>query len=241
MTASNNSYWLYGKHAVLAALNNPNRKIHTILATDSTAKEVKQALGARQVKISTAQQIDASMKSTTSAHQGIAAFVEPLTTRSLNDFIKKIASKKKSVVIALDQVTDPQNAGAIIRSCVAFGADGVIVTKHNSFPENGLLAKASCGTIENIDLITVANLSNSFEELKEQGFWVIGMDGDGKEEISKIREYDKLVIVLGAEGAGIRRLTKENCDLITRINISDNAESLNVSVATAIALYEFNR
>lgn len=240
MSQSKQAYWLYGKHAVVSALKNPLRKVHQVLATDSTVRELKKDLNGYTPKVVHGSQIDSVLKSVNNVHQGIAAQVEPLKQYSINELLKDLSSKK-SVIVALDGITDPQNAGAIIRSCVAFNVDALLVTKHNSFAENGHLARASVGTIENIKIASVPNLSHAFENLKEQGYWIIGLDGDGKEDISKVREYDKIVLVLGAEGAGIRRLTKENSDLLVKIKISENCESLNVSVATAIALFEFNR
>lgn len=240
MTAKHTAYWLYGKHSVFSALKNPKRVFHSILVTENFAKDNEALLENHEYEIATASHIDSAIKANNNSHQGIAALVDPLEYKTINEFIKKVKEKSRSVLVALDQITDPQNAGAIIRSCAAFSADGILVTKHNSFPENAVLAKASSGTVENIDIISVANLSNSFDELKKNGFWIIGLDGEGQENVSKLKEYDKVVIVLGAEGTGIRRLTKENCDLIAKINISNDVESLNVSVATAIALYEFN-
>ena len=141
----------------------------------------------------------------------------------------------------LDQVTDPHNIGAILRSAAAFEAAAVILPDANAPEESGTLAKSACGGLEIVPLIRVPNLVRAIETLKKVGFWVIGLDGSAKKTMAQDKLPAKTVFILGSEGDGLRRLTAENCDYMLKLPISDKMESLNVSNAAAIALYEFNR
>lgn len=224
-------FLIFGKHAVLAAIGNPARTVHRVLATKNTADELNLAA---QAEIVHPQEIDKLLPPGT-VHQGIAAEVARLPEKGVEDV------KDAAIIVILDQVTDPHNVGAILRSCAAFGAAAVIVHDKNSPEETGVLAKSASGALETIPLIRVTNISSAMEELKEYGFWCIGLDGEAKEHINKIHDYEKVVLVLGAEGKGIRRLVRENCDLLAKVPINDSIESLNVSNAAAVALYEITR
>jgi 23S rRNA (guanosine2251-2'-O)-methyltransferase len=224
------TYWLYGKHAVEAALANVDRVVHKVLVTKNAANEMNLA----KATIATSQEIEKNLQEG-AVHQGVAAQVSPLADSSLGEI------KDATRVLILDQVTDPHNIGAILRSCAAFGAAAVIVQDKNAPQENAVMAKTASGALEAIPLISVINLSTAMEELKEYDFWCIGMAGEAKDDISKISDYNKIAIVMGAEGKGIRRLVKENCDLLVKIPIRSSIESLNVSNAAAIALYELSR
>jgi 23S rRNA (guanosine2251-2'-O)-methyltransferase len=243
--AKNNNYWMCGKHSVVAALNNPNRKFYELLITQSCKEELSgvmqftsKELGCN-VHIVDSKQIEKLSGLGSATHQGIALMVAPLEPISLKDVMAKTAAKKQSVIIAMDNITDPQNFGAIIRSACAFNADAIVTTKNNSASESAALSKASVGTIEKLGICVEANLSNAFKALQKSGYWVIGLDGSAKDDIKLIKKYDKVVIVLGSEGEGMRSLVKENCDLLVKIPIA-NTDSLNVSNAAAIALYEAN-
>ena len=144
-------------------------------------------------------------------------------------------------VLFLDQVTDPQNIGAIIRSCVAFDTLALIMQDKNSPAESGAMAKASAGMIEHLPLCHVTNLSRAIQQLKTAGFWTVGMDGYAKNTIDKIEKSGKTAIIMGSEGKGMRRLVEEACDITVKLPISPKVESLNVSTAAAIALYEINK
>lgn len=164
-------------------------------------------------------------------HQGAAALVHPLAEPPLHELYDA------KLLLLLDQVTDPHNVGAILRSAAAFGASAVIATDDHAAPENGALAKAACGALDIVPYIKITNLAATLEELKKQQFWCIGLEGDTKLTIDKARTYDKKALVLGAEGKGLRRLTAEKCDLLVKIPIQPAMESLNVSNAAAVALY----
>jgi 23S rRNA (guanosine2251-2'-O)-methyltransferase len=230
------SYWLYGLHAVRAALLNERREIRRMIATSQAAEKLANELEVRNIKpqLKSAQEISSALPSG-SVHQGVALEVKPLATHSLEEYLQKTRTQKPLVL--LDQVTDPHNVGAIIRSAAAFHAGAIIVTKDHAPQESATLAKASSGGIEIVPIITVTNLAQAMEILKKRDYWCIGLDGEAKQTLASAKLNHKTALVLGAEGAGLRRLTAERCDLLVRLPISAKMESLNVSNAAAIALY----
>ena len=151
------------------------------------------------------------------------------------------ADKPNCHLLILDQVTDPQNIGAVIRSCVAFDTLALIMQDKNAPTETGAMAKAAAGTIEYLPICRVTNLSRAVNRLKEAGFWTVGMDGYAQTTIDKINKNGKIAIIMGSEGKGMRRLVEESCDITVRLPISARVESLNVSTAAAIALYEVSK
>lgn len=240
--SKSNTYWMYGKHPVLAALQNPERKCYELLITSACKQSIAEECNfldknlACSIRIVDSKELDKVIKNKDVPHQGIALKVAPLESKKLKDILKNVKSAK-STILVLDNLTDPQNVGAIIRSSVAFGVDAVVIPKNNSSIESAALTKAAVGNYEKMPLCIETNLNNVFRTLREQGYWVLGLDGAAKENISCARNYDKVVLVLGSEGEGMRKLTRENCDLLLKIPIR-NAESLNVSNAAAVALYE---
>lgn len=226
------SYLIYGKHAVLAAINNKSRKIHDALTTPENIQMLPATLKYRQISLMEFKHILPD-----SPHQGIAATVSPI---ALHNIPQHILDAPQSKIIILDQVTDPQNLGAILRSAAAFNIAAVIYPKNNSAIENGVVAKAACGALDMVPLIEVTNISSTLQELKKEGFWSIGLDGAATQTIKEGKNlFDgKLAIVLGSEGAGIRPLILKNCDLVVRLPISATMESLNVSNAAAIVMWE---
>jgi 23S rRNA (guanosine2251-2'-O)-methyltransferase len=241
--------WLYGRHAVIAALANPKRNCLRLLATEDFLKthgtELNAARSATDRKRPDAEILTRSeiedLIVTTGVHQGIALQADPLPRTSLEDILLDLATQDSSVLIALDQATDPQNIGAILRSAAAFGANGVIIPDKNAPEVTAAMAKAACGALERIPFIRVTNLSRSLERLKEEGFWSVGLDGYAHSLLSDIDLKGKTVLVMGSEGSGLRRLTREKCDFLAKIPISQAVESLNLSNATAVSLYEIAR
>jgi len=229
------SYIMYGKHAVFAALRNKSRKIIRIIATEKNLDLLSQAedidLKHIPVEKATRQEIDRYVKDT-DIHQGIIAEVKPIDEISFD-----VLLTKRNILI-LDQITDSQNIGAIWRNAAAFNTDAIILTKDNSPAENALWAKNASGTLENLPFIRITNLSSIIKELKKNDFWIIGMDGYSKTSIAEIPNYDKKAIIMGSEGKGMRKLTTELCDITAYIPIAEDVESLNVSSATAITLYQ---
>ncbi len=242
---SGGNLWIYGRHAVAAAVGNLRREILKVLCTKETAGEIKPLLekarrNAEIMKITDRREIEKNLPSD-AVHQGFAALVKPLENILLEDICSLAEVKNECRVLMLDQVTDPQNVGAIIRSCAAFGADALIVQDKNSPEESGAMVKASAGTIELLPVCRVTNLSRALEMLKKKEFWIVGLDGYARKDINDMSRAAKTVVVMGSEGKGMRRLVEESCDETVRLPISSKVESLNVSTAAAIALYELGR
>jgi 23S rRNA (guanosine2251-2'-O)-methyltransferase len=230
------SYWLYGIHAVRAALANGERDIRRFAATAPALEKLggqAQKRGLKPEILSPAEL--ARLLPEGAVHQGAAVEVLPLDGITLEDYLARGGPKRP--LLLLDQVTDPHNVGAILRSGAAFEAGAVIAPRDHAPQETAALAKASSGGIEIVPLIYVTNLSQCMETLKKNGYWCAGLDGEAKQSIHEAKLGPATALVLGAEGAGLRRLTAERCDLLVRLPISSQMESLNVSNAAAIALY----
>lgn len=244
-STTKNQIILYGRHVIFAAIANERRRISKIMCQRENFEEVRKAIMAtsrNQSIIEVREKVDIDdVLNKDAVHQGFVAYSSPLESYSIEDIIEKTDEMTKCHVLILDQVTDPQNIGAIIRSCAAFGATALILQDKNSPVENGAMVKASAGTIEMLPICRVTNLSRAIELLKKAGFWAVGMDGSAKNTIDKVSKTGKTAIVMGSEGKGMRRLVEENCDLTIKLPISKNVESLNVATAAAIALYELNK
>ena len=229
------AHLLYGKHASIAALANPMRKIKRVLVTKNTHAELgdKAFVGIKNLQIVDGKKLD-DLLPREAVHQGIALDCEPILQPDLQEFL---AGKPDKSILILDQVSDPHNVGAILRSAAAFDAGAVVVTDRNAPQESGVMAKTASGALELMPLITVGNLSQAIEHLKKAGYWIYGLDGEAKQTIAEAKLTGKIALVLGAEGRGLRRLTAERCDGLIRLPISPKMESLNVSNAAAVALY----
>lgn len=237
---------IYGLHAVIAALQNPHRKCQRLMATKNALREIRQQAeipANLEVQEATPEQINKKLKPGT-VHQGVLLHAAPLPEVSLDSVI---ASGKP--IIVLDKVTDPRNIGAIIRAATVFGAGGLIMTRHNSPLSSGALAKTASGALEKMPLVRVANLARCLESLAEAGYLTCGLDEEGTEWLGDIPRDQPIACVMGAEGKGLRRLTKENCTHLVRLTLTDTLTStgkesfatLNVATATAVALYELVR
>ena len=238
---------LFGYHAVREAWLNPDRTVNTIYLTKQAIKGFEAELHkARKKNLKRPDPLQIEKKdlerllSPGSVHQGIAAKCSPLPEQFLQDVIIKSSTQNHSLILMLDQVTDPHNVGAIIRSACAFGVDGIIMQSKHAPELTGHLAKAACGAIEHVPVVYETNLSRAVETLKQDGFFAYGLDERGKQTVGELAENDppnKIVLVLGAEGPGIRKLVKEHCDTLIRLPMSGPIPSLNVSNAAAVALY----
>lgn len=231
-------HFLFGKHAVLAALANPMRKHKVLLIT----KKLQQDIGHRlpdtvSVQVVEPQKLDMILPDG-AVHQGIALECASLKQPSLSDWLSEGIEKP---VLLLDQVTDPHNVGAIMRSAAAFDAGCVIIPDRRSPAESAVLAKAASGALEVLPLITVTNLVQAIDVLKKSGYWIYGLDGHSDQYIADVKLDTKTALILGAEGAGLRRLTAEHCDFMVKLPIHGQMESLNVSNAAAVALYDIYR
>jgi 23S rRNA (guanosine2251-2'-O)-methyltransferase len=223
---------------VSAALANPERKARRLLATAEAAK----ALPATRVQaeIVARPEID-RLLAPGAVHQGVALLVEPLPETTIEDTIRAADGADRAVVLVLDQVTDPHNVGAILRSAAAFGALAVVAPDRHAPDETGTLAKSASGALERMPLVRVINVARALEDLKKAGFWVAGLAADAPKTLAEAGLTGKVVLVLGAEGEGMRRLTREHCDHLVRLPMYGDMESLNVSNAAAVALYELRR
>ena len=223
----------WGKHAVTAALDNPERKVVKAWATREAAALMQFP---SDVAVTLADVADLGRLVPNDApHQGVVIEVEPLEDAWLDGLLN--TAGERALLMVLDQVTDPHNVGAILRSSAAFGAIGIVTQDRHSPPESGVVAKAASGALERVPWARVVNLARALEEIGEAGFWRIGLTGDAEMELAKALGPQRVALVLGAEGGGLRPNTREHCDALARLPISDTVESLNVSNAAAVALY----
>jgi 23S rRNA (guanosine2251-2'-O)-methyltransferase len=224
---------LWGRHAVAAALDNPDRKVLRAWATREAADYMQLP---KEVAVTMAEAPDLGRLVPADApHQGIVIEVEPLEDVWLDGLLHQ--AEERAVLLVLDQVTDPHNVGAILRSAAAFGAIGVVTQDRHSPPESGALAKAASGALERVPWVRVVNLARALEEIGEAGFWRIGLAGDADTDLKDALGPQRVALVLGAEGPGLRLNTREHCDALARLPITAAIESLNVSNAAAVALY----
>jgi 23S rRNA (guanosine2251-2'-O)-methyltransferase len=223
---------IYGFHSVFEALNNPRRKIRRLLATENALKrlhEEKVTLSVTPEQVRPGE-ID-RLLTPDAVHQGLYLEADALPQpriRSLPD---------SGLVLVLDQVTDPHNVGAILRTAAAFAVDAIMTTNRHSPAATGVLAKSASGGLEHVPFITVTNLSRGLEELHERGFLRVGLDSEATENLDDIALPRPLALVLGAEGKGLRQKTREYCDVLARMDMPGAIKSLNVSNAAAIALH----
>jgi len=224
----------YGRHAVTAALANPDRVVRKIWGT----REALAALDLPPIlPIVYADVADLGrMVPSDAPHQGVVAEVEPLDDVWLGDALQAGEGDKRAVMV-LDQVTDPHNVGAILRSAAAFDALCLVTQDRHAPPESGVVARAASGALEIIPWVRVVNLSRALDEIAEAGYWRIGLTGEAETTLSDAIGESRVALVLGAEGDGLRHNSMAHCDILAKLPISPRMESLNVSNAAAIALY----
>lgn len=232
--ASTGAVRLWGRHAVEAALKNPDRRHRKLWATREGIESLDGELPAN-FPLEYAQAADLGrLVARDAPHQGLVLECAPLEDMFLEDILHGDPSRP---LVVLDQVTDPHNVGAIMRSAAAFNACGIVTQDRHAPPESGTLAKSASGALEVLPWVRVVNLARALEEIAEAGYWRIGLDGEGAMTLSESLPTGPVALVLGAEGEGMRRNILEHCDAVARLPISDAMESLNVSNAAAIALY----
>jgi 23S rRNA (guanosine2251-2'-O)-methyltransferase len=234
------SLWLHGLHAVAAALANPRRRLKRLLLTPEAESELAkrtQRPWRVQPEIVDRHRFQTFLAED-AVHQGAALLAEPLTPLALDQAI----ARSDGPVLLLDQVTDPRNVGAILRSAAAFGAACVVMQDRHAPPETGALARAASGALEVVPIAREVNLARAITMLQRAGFWVLGLAGDAPQTLAEAAPRDRRVaLVLGAEESGLRRLQRETCDELVRLPIAAGVESLNVAAAAAVALYEIAR
>ena len=224
--------YLYGIHTVRAALDNPRREKKVLLATPNALARLKEGgpTGKLHVREVTPKELD-KLLGAEAVHQGVALEVEPVSRFGLNDI------DPLKLIVVLDQVTDPHNVGAILRTACAFGADALVTTQRYAPRETGVMAKAASGALDLVPLIEVRNLGDTLELLKKRGMRVLGFDSEAPAPLLPRSGDEALAIVLGAEGKGLRQRTRELCDEMVRLDMPGPIKSLNVSNAAAIALF----
>ena len=236
---------LFGIHAVEAALANHNRTLLRLSATENAANRLSQAVQARSMKVEFVPSRDLSrMLGPDAVHQGALLEAEPLPVPTLEQLVK--AAGRGRPLVVLDQVTDPHNVGAILRTAAVFNACGLLLTRRNSPPLDGVLAKAASGALEHVPVLTVPNLAQALSRLSELGIWCVGLDGeaDDRFEVAAgplVADNHAIALVLGAEGRGLRQLTRQRVQQLCRLTTTGPLQSLNVSNAAAVALHVLAR
>jgi 23S rRNA (guanosine2251-2'-O)-methyltransferase len=223
---------LYGWHTVEAALANPSRRIRTLYATENAAKR----LAADGIAMKVTPQIVrpdeiARRLGPDAVHNGLLAEADPLEGPDISEL------SEDGIVLVLDQITDPHNVGAIMRSAAAFGVQALITTARHSPEATGVLAKSASGALDLVPMVAVQNLARGLNALRERGFLLVGLDSEGEADLAATALRNPLALVLGAEGKGLRQLTRETCDHTARLDLPGAIKSLNVSNAAALALY----
>jgi 23S rRNA (guanosine2251-2'-O)-methyltransferase len=223
---------LYGWHTVTMALANPQRQIRKLTLTENAARRLADENIAMPVtpEIVRPQEID-RLLSPDAVHQGLLAEADPLPSPDIEDL------EQDGMVLVLDQITDPHNVGAILRSAAAFAVKAIVTTARHSPEATGVLAKAASGALELVPMVTVQNLARALTTLNELGFQTVGLDSEGSADLSEVTLREPLALVLGAEGKGLRQLTRETCSVVARLDMPGEIKSLNVSNAAVLSLY----
>jgi 23S rRNA (guanosine2251-2'-O)-methyltransferase len=223
---------LYGWHTVAAALANPQRRIRKLMLTENAARRLSEEKIETRVapEIVRPALIDQRL-GPDAVHQGLLVEADPLPSPDIDTLTQE------GVVLVLDQITDPHNVGAIMRSAAAFAVKAIVTTARHSPEATGVLAKSASGALELVPLVTVQNLARALNELNDRGFMTVGLDSQGSENLSAVALREPLALVLGAEGKGLRQLTRETCNTVARLDMPGEIKSLNVSNAAVLALY----
>ena len=224
---------IYGVHPVVEALKNPKRKFVKLWASENAAARLREEIAELPVEPETVhpRMLDHMLKSPDAVHQGVILEAKPLRQPQLDDI------SRDGLVVLLDQVTDPHNVGAVMRSCAAFNVSALVVTARNAAETNSVFFKSASGAYEHVPYVTVTNLARAMEELRGYGFQLVGLDSEAEKTISEISDQRPLALVLGAEGKGLRQLTRDTADHMVRIEMPGAIKSLNVSIAAAVSLY----
>ena len=239
----NNAINIYGNHPAKSALLSSNRSCYLLCTTEKKFDYwnnfvINNKINTQIVLLET---FELSNISNSNNHQGIVIFASKIIKKKLSAYLKKLSSKKTRILI-LDQLTDPQNVGSIIRSAFAFNFDAVCLLKNNSPIETPSLIKASAGEIDNIQILEIGNLVQEINILKKQNFFIYGLDGEGKIKIQEIDKHDnRIALIICAEGKGLRNLTKQNADRLVKIDINPKCNSLNAANAATVAMYEISK
>ena len=230
--------WLYGYHAVLAAIRNPRRAKDRLLATAEGASRIRRDAPEAAPEIVDRGVIEKLLPRAV-VHQGIALSVRPIEPATLEQILKEAATD--AIILVLDQVTDPQNIGAALRNAAAFGATAVVLTTRHSTSAEATLAKAASGALDVIPTARVTNLARTLDMLKDAEFWCIGLADTATDRLDAAPFGGRVALVMGAEGSGLRRLTRKHCDMLVSLPTQPPITSINIAAAAAVALYEISR
>ena len=241
------SFLIAGKHAVTEALRNPDRKVLRVFLTEDSKKKLNKEnehmnlLKNTKIFYKTKKELDRLCSKEQISHQGLIAEIEHLEQDSLKNFINIQENKKNITLIALEDVTDPRNIGAIVRSAVSFNIDGLII-KERSFPsESKLLYKSASGCMEHLNVFEVSNINTALRFLKTKNFWVCGFDKDGKKDFTQHDWETRNVLLFGSEGYGLKYQTSKNSDFLLKVDINKRVESLNISNTASIVFHYINK
>ena len=238
------SFFIVGKHAVIEALKNPNRKILRVFLTEESKKIIhrsspnKNLLSNNKVYFKTKKELDKYCSKEDLLHQGFVAEIEHIESINLKEFIK---NKKNINFVCLDGVSDPRNIGSIIRSAVSFKIDGLIVKERNFPKDSKLMYKSASGCMEYINIFQVPNIKTTMKLLKEKNFWVYGFDSKSKKNFIDVEWKGNNILLFGSEGDGIKKHTEKYADFLVKIDIDEKIESLNISNSAAIVFHHINR
>ena len=241
-----NQILLTGRHAILSALNNKNRKLHYLITTIENYSKWGEEITKLKLKLDVIIKSKEEMNKINNykPHQNAILVTEPLQRLTMDEFLsdEKFKNKVPIRLILLDEVTDPQNVGAIIRSALAFKMDGLALSQRNSPQETSALIKASSGAIEKLQIIELSNMSREIKKLQKYNFSIYGLASEGEKDVYELEnETGNVALILGSEGKGLRRLTKENVDSLIKIPINAQSDSLNVSNAASVAMFQLQK
>ena len=238
------SFFIVGKHAVIEALKNPNRKVLRIFLTEESKKEIhrisprKNLLNRQKIFFKTKKELDKYCGYEQLTHQGFVAEIEFLETYEIKEFIK---NKTSITFVCLDGVTDPRNIGSIIRSAASFNIDGIIINQRNYPKDSKLMYKAASGSIEYLKIFPVSNIKTTMKFLKDKGFWVYGFDADTNQDFTEVKWSGNNILLFGSEGYGMRKHTEKYADYLVKIKINNKIESLNISNSAAIVFHHISK
>tara|TARA_B100000579_G_scaffold376289_1_gene341669 strand:+ start:81 stop:824 length:744 start_codon:yes stop_codon:yes gene_type:complete len=241
---NNSNFYIVGKHAVIEALKNPNRKVLKVFLTEESKKNIHRAsprknlLSDIKVYFKTKKELDKYCKNENILHQGFVAEVENLEHIELKNFIKE---KNNLTLVCLNEVTDPRNIGSIIRSAAAFNIDGLIVKQRHYPSTSKLMYKSASGCLEHLNIFEVSNINTTLKYLREKNFWVYGFEAKSEKKITDIDWKGNNVLLFGSEGFGIKKHTSNYTDFLIKIEINTNIESLNISNSAAIVFHHINQ
>jgi len=230
--------YIYGRNVIVSRLKEAKDIEEVYLMDSFKEKNILDLLKKNKVKVSFCKKSKLDNLVGNEFHQGVVARVHTYDYYDFEKIVEEIKDKSNPLIVMLDGIEDPHNFGAILRSCEAMGVDGVIVSKHGCCPLNSTVAKTSTGAIELVKVIEVSNLTSTIKRLKDEGFWVVGAEANNSIDYRSVDYNGKIVLVVGSEGKGISRLVIENCDYKVKLPMVGKVNSLNVSVACAVLLYQ---